>query len=116
MPCITDPDPRTVYIREGNRRADMLEAMLCHAFTAAESQILNAPLEVYLECGTKRVDMQAWWDAHKEKDRVRKEKEARELAVKQEQDDREEKLRQDREDRQRIIDAMPPEVRRLFQS
>lgn len=117
MPCNQyhgdDRRPQVIYDPQIN---NALEAMLCHAFTVAEQQILNAPLEVYLECGTKRVDMQAWWDNHRAEDAKRREREAKEKADKLATQEAAENLRRDKEERQRVLDAMEPEVRRLFES
>jgi hypothetical protein len=89
--------------------------MLCHAFTVAEQQILNAPLEVYLECGTKRVTMQAWWDSHKAEDERRRALEQEKQKLIEQAQNIEAQRQRDAEERKRVLDAMTPEVRRLFE-
>lgn len=118
MPCSSagyEPDDRS-KLTISNMHINALEAMLCHAFTVAEQQILNAPLEVYVECGTKRVTMQAWWDNHKAEDEKRRQREAKEKADKLAAQEIEGQRKRDKEERQRVLDAMTPEVRRLFES
>jgi hypothetical protein len=114
MPCghFDETRPRVIYDPSIN---NALEAMLCHAFTVAEQQILNAPLEVYLECGTKRVDMQAWWDSHKAEDERRRALEQEEKKLIEQAQNVEAQRQRDAEERKRVLDAMTPEARRLFE-
>jgi hypothetical protein len=112
MPCF---DHTNRISDDHNRRAiEILEGMLCHAFTVAEQQILNAPLEIYLECGTKRVELQAWWDGHKAADKRRRALEEEKKRLIEEAQEMEAQQQRDKEERQRILDEMPPDVRRLF--
>ena len=114
MPCRTYDEDAPRYIVD-TRTYDKLEAMLCHAFTVAEEQILNAPLEVYVECGTKRVTMQAWWDNHKAEDEKRRALEQEEKKLAEQAQEAEAQRQRDAEERKRVLDAMTPEVRRLFE-